>query len=65
MEFDGKSDYMEIPPRDLQDLVKLLPRDRWYAVVGDNDEDFLITNVENKGILPDLFCELKRRARDE
>jgi len=45
-------------------LLKTLPEDKWYDVIYDSDGDFIITNAENKDILPDLFHELKRK-RDE
>ncbi|RLE65059.1 MAG: hypothetical protein DRJ47_06085 [Thermoprotei archaeon] len=62
---DGKLHYFRIPPENLSNLVKSLPQNQWYSLIWDSDGDFLITNEENRGILPDLFCEMKRRKESD
>ncbi len=63
--FDGKSDYIEVPPKNLTDLIRSLPQDQWYSIICDSDGDFLITNEKNRSVLPDLFCEMKRRKEND
>jgi len=64
MEFDEKSDHIKAPPRSLLELVKELPQDQWYSIVCDSEGNFVITNEENKDIILDIFCELKKRKGD-
>jgi len=48
-------------PKDLVGLIKSLSHNQRYSIICDSDGDFLITNEKNRSILPDLFCEMKRR----
>ena len=55
--------------KEVERVLRALPKDQWYSVIWDSDGDFLITSPEDKRYLSDLFCKLKelksRRARDE
>jgi len=54
--------------KEMEQVLRVLPKDQWYSIIWDSDGDFLITSPENREHLSELFCklkELKRRAKDD
>ena len=55
--------------KEIEQALRALPKDLSCSIVWDSDGDFLITNLENREHLSDLFCKLKeaksRRVRDD
>jgi len=47
----------------LEQLLSQLPQGVWYSMIWDSEGDFLISNVENRDFLRDLFLELKKRKK--
>ena len=70
MSEDPAAWYKQLKKRkEIEQVLRALPKGLSCSIVWDSDGDFLITNLENREHLSDLFCKLKevksRRKRDE
>jgi len=61
--FDGEKYHIEIN-KNIKQILSALPPNKWYPVIWDSDGDFLITNMENKKYLIDVFFKLKELKKE-
>jgi len=48
----------------LEQLLAQIPQGVWYSIIWDSEGDFLISNVENREFLNDLFLILKKKKKE-